>query len=305
LPRAPEPALEWARFNLKVWLEVSDTYRRLKPDDRRLAVALFLWQSARGPIADVPLDLARAAQDDDTSRVEWIREVLSASKFKLVEGRWFNDKAMELYDAARAVSVKLSNAGKKGMKSRWGKPRAITTPITEVITPSSTSLSTSPSASAVVEQVSLFEPILPPAGSRLAREAAVRFLSARHMRLHGFDPSRSPAAPSRGMLDDATKRIELLVKQGFPVELLVSLPALVGDEMMPDGRTPAYEAMLKRDPFVLLRVDNAQGGKCHARRYEGQIEGMFLSTRQVAILRNLGTYEYVKSRGAKDKTDAR
>lgn len=139
-------------------------------------------------------------------------------------------------------------------------------------------------------------PVEPRSQETKAREITERYLGARHMRLHGTVGNRKP--PSRGMLASVTARVMKLLREGYEPDLLVSLPALVDDGTMPDGRTTVVDAMLK-DPEILLRTDNAQGGKCHARRYEAKLNGQELSDRQVAILRNIGTLDYVKRSGAK------
>ena len=139
-------------------------------------------------------------------------------------------------------------------------------------------------------------PVAPRTQEAKAREIAEAYLVTRHMRLHGTDATRK--TPSRGMVASLTTRMMKLLREGYEPALLVSLPALVDEGTMPDGRTSVVDAMLK-DPEILLRTDNAQGGKCHARRYEAKLNGQELSDRQVAILRNIGTLDYVKRSGAK------
>lgn len=296
----------WARFNLTVWLDTSETFRRLQPDDRRLAGALFLWNSARGPIPDIPLSLARAAWEDDTSRVPEIRSKMASFGFELEDGKWSNANAMKAWRSARGISEKRAVAGAaggaatraarvaEGVAEQLPEQLLQQTPLT-LISPSPSS---SPSVVVVEEQGSLFEPILPPSREAKRREIVETFLIARHMRLHGTTGNRR--APSAGMVEEGVAKLKPLLDKGFERDLIVSLPALVEDRNLPDG-TPLVDAMLKRDPFVLLRVDNAQGGKCHALRYEAALNGMFLNDRQAAILRNLGTLDYVKGKGAKTR----
>ena len=93
--------------------------------------------------------------------------------------------------------------------------------------------------------------------------------------------------------------MEKLLSMKFPPELLVSLPVFVEDGTFADG-TDRVTAMLK-DPEILLREDNAQGGKLHARRIESTLDGRFVNVTRVQILEALCTWEWAQSQGVKAK----
>lgn len=310
--RAPSPKMEWARFNLRIWREESDKFRRLSPDDRRLAAALYLHASAEGFIVDTPLALALAAWEDDTARAAEIREKLPSFGFECREGKWFEENALKVYDKARSRSLVNRANGSAGGTAK-AKTNAVANATANALASASPSPSPSPSFSsyekdtvqekqkeqgtvAAPRQLSLVpadpepEAIASPKEVEAAK-LAESFLAARHMRLHGWKPGEPPKRPSPGMLRDVTERMRVLIREGFEPALLASLPVLVAEE--------ALDFMLRKDALVLLRTDNQQGGKCHARRYEGQLAGLTLNRRQVAILRNIGTADYVKASGAK------
>lgn len=308
----------FAIFDNERWTG-SDTYLKTTGEERRLLAPFFLWQSQNGPIPDDAFVLYRIAWADEREAgpefLARVRATLSKA-FTLRSREWWNKTAIAAWskhhDKAQKRIEKAVKAGLASARARAERAQAEpgvelrVEPVVEqrVQLPST---STSTSTSAVVDkqesQVSLFEPIEPPKGDARAREIVEAFLVARHMRLHGTTGNRR--APSEGMIQEGARKVKALLALGYERELIVSLPALVEDKTVPNGGN-LLDMMLRGEPFVLLKTENKNpDSKCHARRYEAALNGQFLSDRQVAILRNLGTYEYVRSRGAKDRSDAR
>lgn len=113
---AHKPA-KWAKFDLRRWL-FSETYRRLSPEERRLAQVLYVHASAEGPIRDRDLDLAAAAHEDDTAHADWIRGVLAKAGFRLTAGNWRHDVSDAYYETATRVSRAGHIAGLASARAR-------------------------------------------------------------------------------------------------------------------------------------------------------------------------------------------
>jgi hypothetical protein len=316
--------MEWARFNLRVWTEESAKFRLLSPDDRRLAAALYLHASANGFIVDTPLAIAAAAWEDDTNRSAEIREKLRSFGFALDNGRWFEKNALAVYDQARHRS--LVNAQNRKGKAGSARPSDPATDVEGSSKDPSRIPSPSPSVEdAVIEEqdqvtqvvveekvstykggeqmaLAVIEPVVeavvvekprvaPPMREQAVRHIARRFMLARSLRLWG----KQDREPSEGSLRSIARRIDERLRDGFEADFLVALPVLVEDASLRDGAR-LIDVMLKRDPEVLLRTDNAQGGKCHARRIEGNLDDLVLVQRQVDILNAVDAWEWARTR---------
>jgi hypothetical protein len=132
------------------------------------------------------------------------------------------------------------------------------------------------------------QPVAAPQKAQATVELARRYLHCRHLRLHGDAVSFRPSA---GMLSQIATRMAARLKDGFEADLLVTLPALVDDEAV----------FMLKDPEILLRTDNPQGGKCHARKIEAALPSLQLGQRQIAIIRNIGTLDYIKAAGCSSR----
>jgi hypothetical protein len=293
-----EPRPEWAKFDIERW-RGSSRYRSLSWQARLISTSLFVWQSQKGPILDEDGELSVAAQGAPCGEVRAILERMS--DFQLVDGVWIHPVAMAYYeDAVRQIDARRRGGLKRQSQRESEQDSCKDTsqdsckessplPSGVVVVNDEGSSITVPSKVVGEERKELtLVPVAPRKSEDKARELAEAYLAARHMRLHGTEGNRK--APSRGMLASVTSRMIARLREGYEPELLVSLPVLVADEAV---------AFMLKDPEILLRTDNPQGGKCHARRYEAGLNGQELGDRQVAILRNIGTLDYVKRSGAK------
>lgn len=317
----------WAQFNLTVWLDTSETFRRLGPDDRRLAATLFLWNSARGPIPDIPIALARAAWEDDTARVAEIRGKLPSFGFQLEDGKWSNPTAMKQWMKARGLSEKRAEAGAAGGNATAAARASVAAEgaaevaaggavaiagANAVATPSP-SHSLSPSQSLLVDQVvrvdvnkdksitykweaqaDLFEPTKTPDRARGVTE---RYITARAMRKWGIAGKRAGIL-SAGAQEKIRARIERRLAEGFPWELIVCLPVALPDKslfMLDDAETLLRDGSKPRT----TREGFTAGATDHLAKLDSGLSEVVFDKNQRAILRNVGIYEYVKGRGAK------
>jgi hypothetical protein len=322
--RPPAPKFEWARFNLRVWREESETFRHLSPDDRRLAGALYMACSAEGPIPDVPLAIAAAAWEDDTARVPEIREKMPSFAFRLVGGMWVNSNSMKLYDKARSTSLRRAEAGAKGGASANAQaiasastspspsysPSVVEEAKEALVTVQEPTVLQKPSSLRTVgkvgrqESLVLFEPpieaeVIRPVKPRrnTAFDLALLYFRARFERLKKTDEPY--IQPPDATIGKAAVMIQRALDQGKEPMLLTSLPALIEkDEYV--GSNP-YSLLEDGESRRTAKEGHTLAATDHAAVIGAKLQGLVITQRQASILDLIGTLEWAKSRGVKLK----
>lgn len=298
------------------WL-ASDTYNALTGRERRLLAPFFLWQSQKGPILDDPFLLYQIAWADEHEAgqrfLKLIRETLA--KAFVLEGReWINKTAIGRWSRHHEASLRrvgsarvagLASAAKR--REEHGSSSSSSTVVERDVQRPSTSTSTSPSLEkkpskvtkrrTVGQQTSLVivesDPVLDDAVSRYLAARAMRRNPGRVVEAQTF------GAVARGTFAEVRKKMADRVAEGHPYPLLISMPALVpvnNDEWLHN---------LTDNAVTLLRdgaTPNPQTGFGATNwpvKIDGMLDGLIVSKWQAEILRQVGTYDYIASRGIK------
>lgn len=304
----------FAMFDIERWMG-SDTYAGTSGSERRLLVPFFLWQSQNGPIIDDGFLLYRIAYADEAEAgsefLARLRAVLTKA-FKLTGREWTNRTAMAAFEKHRVKARGRSEKASHAAKSRWDKEKAeLSTSeqcpedarsIAASNAPISSPLLSSP-LSVVVEPVqesflTMVEPqvVKPRRAQRVGWDLALLFLRASYERTKRT--AEPFPEPSKGTVAKAEKMIDALLAQGKERELLVSLPALIENDMVP--------ALLERNPFALLsdgsdpRTNAAGqtiGATDHAASMGAKLHRIVIGERQESILKAIGTHEWALAHG--------